>query len=178
MSSSRRRRTQLSRLALGHPPRRGIGFTGPGTKSMPIRAPKRAYRSPSSADDFLLAVKGARSHCRVAADPCRRTMGKCRGPGWTRINRRPSQSGRVRLPAGSSGRRRSRRRSWEPPCPQRVGRDSVVDRRHRLEVGSREHARSGRGAGGTLAAGPDADGGFFLRVRLPLAPAPGLAAAS
>ena len=32
--------------------------------------------------------------------------------------------------------------------------------------------------GGTLAAGPDADGGFFLRVRLPLAPAPGLAAAS
>ena len=32
--------------------------------------------------------------------------------------------------------------------------------------------------GGTLAAGPDADGGFSLRVRLPLAPAPGLAAAS
>jgi signal transduction histidine kinase len=32
--------------------------------------------------------------------------------------------------------------------------------------------------GGTLAAGPDPDGGFSLRARLPLAPAPGLAAAS
>lgn len=32
--------------------------------------------------------------------------------------------------------------------------------------------------GGTLAAGPDPDGGFSLRARLPLAPAPGLAAVS
>ncbi len=32
--------------------------------------------------------------------------------------------------------------------------------------------------GGTVAAGPDPDGGFSLRARLPLAPAPGLAAAS
>ena len=107
----------------------------------------------------------------------------CAGAGdrGDRLPRRPGGAHqRDEARARGAARRPCRAGRWpaDDHRPQRRGGDasSIAHTGSRLGLASmRERVAA---LDGSLAAGPEADGGFSLRVRLPLAPAPGLAAAS